>query len=101
MNKLLIIFFLVLYVFVVFLPFIQDVEIMKTNDFATLYNSIVVQEPVGGGPYGKIETIVVKKDGKKYSFRIARAYNGIKEGDIVNVTYLPHAKYAVIEEFDK
>lgn len=84
-------------ILIVITPVIQDKSLIDTNGYCVKNHGVAATNIVSGGPFGRFERITVQFDGTKNRFRVAWAEDGIKKGDIVNVVYLPHSTYAIIE----
>ncbi|PWT27859.1 hypothetical protein CPT75_12495 [Butyrivibrio fibrisolvens] len=85
------------YTWFVAIPIIRDKTVIDSGEYC-VQEGIVSQAVTDGGLLGLFKTIIVTIDKTDYEFSVAYAEEGITKGDIVNITYLPHSKYAVIEK---
>ncbi len=90
--------FVGIYAIMFVLRFVKDKKAIDANDYDVV-SGIATYGIMDGGLLGLSKTIIIKVDDKEYEFRVAWA-DDISKGDSVKATYLPHSKYAIIENIE-
>lgn len=84
----------------IIIPAIKDIHIHNNGEYE-VDKGTVYQEIIRKGAFGIHRSIIVTVDGKEYRYQVIYADKNIKKGDEVQVTYLPHTTWSVVEKVDK
>lgn len=82
------------------IPMIKDGKFVYSQEYeidkGTVYDGIIRT-----GAFGLHRSIEVMVNGKVYEYQVIYSDKNIKKGDEVQITYLPHTTWSVVEKADK
>lgn len=84
----------------IIIPAIKDINIHYNGEYK-VDKGTVYREIIRKGAFGLHRSIIVTVDGKEYRYQVIYSDKNIKKGDEVQITYLPHTTWSVVEKADK
>jgi sulfur carrier protein ThiS len=82
------------------IPMARDVKFVNSQKYE-IDNGTAYSEIIRTGAFGLHRSIEVMVNGKVYEYQVIYSDKNIKKGDEVQITYLPHTTWSVVEKTDK